>query len=566
VAVGGLDPLLRRLLKAFSSPWAAALFAALLFLALEADQVRRIGDFQVDDAYITFSFSKNLALGNGPVYSHDLKVEGYSNFLWMTLVALAHRLGFDLYVGARLLAFACLAVAARYVYVFVRSAGSRGAAVLATLFLACSSDLSRAALSGLETAAISSALCVAYSSYLREAPRRVRWSLFWLVPVLLLRIDGFVPVAIAFGIESVSSILGGRFSWRRLCLTALPVFSVGLLYFAWRFQYYGLPLPSTYYAKSLVTAQDPDRGLHQLLEMVEDYGLIYALPLALAAFLGKHKKRAFVLVTAILLQAAYVVRVGGDWMPFWRFFQPLVPLLAMLLGLGLATLLGAAAPELRAEPLRWLLLRVRPWTVGVGGVVLLGVLAQRLHMASADTPIEASKLGHAEHVKRHTRENLLGSVDLARYLVRQPGERLVSDYAGVFAVFTDANIIDMWGLANAQIARFGGKEGINSIYGKECAACYPSLDPDYFHVTVPLVRKPRAFRSERSVVREIFQSSAIGRYLDLEHDFAAGYVLETATERAFWFLERRREGRTLEAREVAPGIRVVYPFEKKQRP
>ena len=40
-----------------------------------------------DDAYITFSFSKSPAAGNGPIYSHDLKVEGYSNFLWMVLVA-----------------------------------------------------------------------------------------------------------------------------------------------------------------------------------------------------------------------------------------------------------------------------------------------------------------------------------------------------------------------------------------------------------------------------------------------------------------------------------------------
>src|SRR3990172_13263565 len=41
-----------------------------------------------DDAYITFRYSKNLASGNGPVYNVGEKVEGYTNFLWMLILAL----------------------------------------------------------------------------------------------------------------------------------------------------------------------------------------------------------------------------------------------------------------------------------------------------------------------------------------------------------------------------------------------------------------------------------------------------------------------------------------------
>src|SRR3954465_1658771 len=31
----------------------------------------------IDDSFITFSFSKNLAAGNGPLYSHGVRAEGY---------------------------------------------------------------------------------------------------------------------------------------------------------------------------------------------------------------------------------------------------------------------------------------------------------------------------------------------------------------------------------------------------------------------------------------------------------------------------------------------------------
>ena len=62
--------------------------ASLALAGLVIWQILTIGPFRVDDAYITFSFSKNLATGNGPNFSHGVRVEGYSNFLWMVLNAL----------------------------------------------------------------------------------------------------------------------------------------------------------------------------------------------------------------------------------------------------------------------------------------------------------------------------------------------------------------------------------------------------------------------------------------------------------------------------------------------
>ncbi|MEO7036160.1 MAG: hypothetical protein ABI548_19630, partial [Polyangiaceae bacterium] len=186
-------------------------------LAIAIDQTRREGSFRVDDAYITFSFSKNLGTGHGPVFSHGLRVEGYSNFLWMVLVAPHYVFTTsDPYLYARCLSFTCVALTLVAVYRLTRRAGSAVAAFAAVLLLACCSDLFRAAASGLETAAYAAAIIVGWSVYLAEPSDRRRWSLLAFVPAALMRIDGFVPMLIVFGVEVLSALSERRFSLLRL--------------------------------------------------------------------------------------------------------------------------------------------------------------------------------------------------------------------------------------------------------------------------------------------------------------------------------------------------------------
>ncbi len=41
----------------------------------------------IDDAYISFQYAKNWASGNGVVFNPGERVEGYTNFLWVALLA-----------------------------------------------------------------------------------------------------------------------------------------------------------------------------------------------------------------------------------------------------------------------------------------------------------------------------------------------------------------------------------------------------------------------------------------------------------------------------------------------
>jgi hypothetical protein len=529
--------------------------AALLLLAIAIDQIRREGSFRVDDAYITFSFSKNLGTGRGPVFSHGLRVEGYSNFLWMVIVAVRYVFSAqgDAYGYARFVAFCCVGLTVFSSYRLARRGARPMLALVSLALIACCSDLFRAAASGLETAAYVAAVVTGWSIYLAEDRTRLRWSLLAFVPAALLRIDGFVPLLVVFGVETLTRLSERRFSFVKLVRWAAPAFALWGGYFAWRYSYYGLPLPTTYYAKATVNINDADRGFRQAFEFVRDYGAFPLLGLLVVPLVRGPRREAVSLAIAIVLQVCYAMTVGGDWMPFNRFFLPVVPLAAVLAAYGVEQV-WQQATELAKLP---------GWAARGVTLLVLGFCAEHMHARWVDTPVEGDKLGTAKYVEAHTVNNLLAVKELMAYVIRRPGDRLITDYPGVFSVFTEAEIIDVWGLCNADIALHGGTQGINPIYGKSCPECYARAKPDYLHVGVPLLRSDDAFRDVSQVIANTFHGPELDALIRLRRHFAVGRVVVEATSQALWFLERRRAELPLEQRRPAPGIRVDYPFEAK---
>jgi arabinofuranosyltransferase len=531
----------------------AAVAAIAALAALLAWQWRLAGDFRIDDAYIGFSFAKNLGSGRGLVYSWGERVEGYSNFLWVALCSLAYAFGGDdppVYPFARALAWGSFALLLAATWRLARRREGPAAALGAVALLAATTDFARAAASGLETVPYAALVTAGAAHYLGEPPGRPRRSLWWFVAAALVRIDGFVPLLFVLAFEAASARLARRLDARAYARWALAPLAAYALYFAARWAYYGLPLPSTYYAKSMVTEGDPYRGYRYLWLALHDSGAYVSLAVGALALRRPSREAAFA-AAFVAYYAAYVVATGGDWMPFNRFALPLFPFVFALFVWGAADALRAAAahpPQAR-----------RSAAVLVAAAFLF--VAIRVEGHFVDTRAEAKKRGIARFVARHTHDDLLASVPWVRQIVRAPGETLVTDYAGAFAVYTDARIIDMWGLCNVEIARRGNAEGVAPVYGKTCLPCYREFDPDYFHVNVPILRPAGAFDSHQAVIDAVFQGPALDRHIDLKGRYATGRVREAATGRSLYFLERRREGRPLRARPGAPGFVVEYPFE-----
>lgn len=68
----------------------ALLVVSALCLCLASLSIWR---FTFDDSYIGFRFAENIAKGLGAVFNAGQRVEGYTSFLWVVLLAGAARLG-----------------------------------------------------------------------------------------------------------------------------------------------------------------------------------------------------------------------------------------------------------------------------------------------------------------------------------------------------------------------------------------------------------------------------------------------------------------------------------------
>lgn len=225
------------------------LAAALLALAVG---VWACWSVTVDDAYITYRYTANLARGAGPTWNPGQDpVEGFTNFAWMVWHVPWVWLGVPLPVVSKLTAACC---AAAIVGLLVTGPRTRSGAVAAAgsfvLFLPTWVHVD----SGLETAPF--ALVVLRTVVLaarllrdREAPVRP-----WELPALLLlagtlRPDGVLGVA-----PPLLLWLWLRRRERATWVWTGAAAVVGLGYLAGRWAYYGYALPNTFHVKVGVEA------------------------------------------------------------------------------------------------------------------------------------------------------------------------------------------------------------------------------------------------------------------------------------------------------------------------
>ena len=351
--------------------WAVALTALLTFALLEARGVF-VGDklfFHLeDDAMISMRYARNLANGAGLVYNAGERVEGYTDFLWVIVMAAAHLVAPDRLASAVILVLnATIAgVAILLVQGVLRRAKVGGSLVLlACLALAVDGNLIMWVSSGLE--AVAMALCVTacawalladgdHESGEREHGKRDRNAVFLvsLAAIPLIRSDGALLAAMLGAIFFFTHAKKRR-ALLLLAAAAAPTFA----HLAFRLAYYGLPFPNTYYLK-MIAKHD------RLMLGLGGYGFRFAsgylLLVPLVAYVGTSKHftgRARLLAGVVFAQVAYSIYVGGDTFWYLRFIMPVIPLAYMLGALGLDRLLAGAEPR-RATLLAGMVLTMLP--------------------------------------------------------------------------------------------------------------------------------------------------------------------------------------------------------------
>ena len=106
----------------------------------------------IDDAYITLRYARNLFEGHGLVFNVGERVEGFSNFTWLSLLAAVGWSGLSMPMAMKILSFVSglvtLFLTARLGQRFF---GQGMAGVLPALLLASSSFFALWSVDGLET-------------------------------------------------------------------------------------------------------------------------------------------------------------------------------------------------------------------------------------------------------------------------------------------------------------------------------------------------------------------------------------------------------------------------------
>lgn len=210
----------------------------------------------VDDAYITYRYTTNLAHGAGPTWNPGgAPVEGYTNFLWMLWHVPWVWVGASLPVVSKVTAGVC---AATILWILVFGPRTRSGAALAAgsfvLFLPTWVHVD----AGLETAPFALVVLRAVTLGARLLDDRNAEVRPWEPPTLLLvagmlRPDGLLAVAPPLLLWVILRRHDRR-TWAWLAAGAVA----GGVYSAWRWIYFGHPLPNTFYVKvGVEAATDP---------------------------------------------------------------------------------------------------------------------------------------------------------------------------------------------------------------------------------------------------------------------------------------------------------------------
>ncbi len=221
-------------------------------------------NLKIDDSYITYRFGQRLAEYGNLNWNFGSAVEGYTSFLSVLISALFIKLGFDPLLGFKILslvlvvATACLFYQAAHIY--TRGRSSLAALIFPALFLFNPLTWLHA-MSGMETILFTFVLVLQcylyfYLSFSRfdnrilallcfvsflsglARPEGGLWSLFVITGLLASQPQKRVPVLVF-----------------ALALFIIP----GILYFLWRWNYFQLFLPNTFYVKGngLLTGSFP---------------------------------------------------------------------------------------------------------------------------------------------------------------------------------------------------------------------------------------------------------------------------------------------------------------------
>jgi hypothetical protein len=422
-------------------------------LAIGAGLAHALGYWFVtsDDAFISLRYASHLAAGQGLLYNPGQPpVEGFSNPAFVLLAAFLVRIGLPALAAAKLIGLAALvaslwAVGALADELCDSHAAGR-ARVLAMALLAASPFVAFWGVAGLETLLHTALVTVTTLALVRERRGVRRRFVPWLAASLVMsRPEGLLLAIAIAALDLVTVERRGPVALAWATGFALPV----ALLLGARWWYFGEVAPNTYHAKVFWGADTALVGLGYVAGFLRDGGWWLLVSSALALAVPLRGPSAVPVLAILAAQTGFLIAVGGDAMPGYRFVVPVYPLLCASTATGLARVTSRSAPGLS-----------RAWAI-----VLVAILCA------------GSWLGQVEGLGRHPRRYWLqhegsrwqyvGRTDVrgtwleghqrsAEFIRDRAGplDVLVVTEAGLIPYVTGLQTVDLLGLNDRTVSRF----------------------------------------------------------------------------------------------------------------
>lgn len=433
-------------MKLFLRHYSPLLIATIIFLPHAW-----LFDFITDDAYISFRYARNLALHGQLVFNLGERVEGFTNFLWTIILALGIKVGLGPTTTSRFLGIALavgtLAVVNR---TSLRLSNERpsGFHFISPILLASMGAFACWSTGGLETQLFTFLITLGFHQLLKEIsnqPGKASAVIFALAAMT--RPEG----AFLFALAAAFRFTKRTIELKRLLpprheLIWLGIFlGIFLPYFLWRWHYYGYPFPNTFYVKSSGGTGTWLLGLFYLRRFAEDYGIPFLIALCFLGWATKEDVRRkdlrrFTLFVWISF-AAYVVKVGGDFMGLYRFILPVVPLGALTLQEALFSL--------------WQRYQFKLGKVALSvafSLLTVGFLIGSIHTTRKAISFIGAENGidSPAYLKKYAEERIAVGQWFRRY--RQADDLMTVGGAGVIPYYSEIPAYDVFGLVDKTIA------------------------------------------------------------------------------------------------------------------
>jgi arabinofuranosyltransferase len=409
-----------------------------------------------DDAFISFRYARNLAMGNGLRYNlgDHVPVEGYSNFLWVIICSVFEYLKADITIWPLLLSFGCGSILLYLVYITLQRRLGLNLLLccIVTMFLGCSPSFAIWSTGGLETAAFALLLFVTFERLVFR-PKSIAPITAGIagLALVLLRVEGIYWAVLLAAIAIFSRWLASEKIVRQILIYLGIVLLGYAIYWASRYAYYRLPFANSAYVKVNVSTAALQRGLYyvivQFLSLLTPFVIFPGLVMVLVR---KRFSLGLAVVMIPIITAGYTIVVSGDFMGMGRLLVPALAFNTLLFGwlLGdiwnqslhrkvLATALGMLVVAIGALP---------GWDIDL----VPESLRARFDVRKPFVKRYISEYGIWESEKK----NALRWAEKGKFLKNyaKPGDTLVQGGIGAVGYYSELFIYDRFGLVTRSVA------------------------------------------------------------------------------------------------------------------